>query len=219
MSKQSEFDLDHKRKKLMKNDAKPRDPLKEFAKEPKVTKKVKEQPKEKDFSKFQENKIPLNQEEIEKLLIGYDDIPRNEWINIKPKSHIRYEKIDGSWARGGFVKNHFQKDGLNCIYLENNLGNNATGWAIVFNNISKIWKRRTTDDVKIQTIEQKIQHTHMDTLSIESRMDLLESDVRSIKNDIQNILKWIKSKSSTSQQKSYLQATSNNTSPAHVVLP
>lgn len=239
MSKQAEFNIDKKKEKLIKKNIKvpnkdtnneksprttrtpvtprsPREP--KSPKSPKSPKFPKKDIEKKDYSKYQENKPIYNDDDIKQLLIGYDLIPESEWTKIKSKSHIRYIKSDGSFARGGFVKNHFIRDNINGIYLENSLGANNVGWAITLNNISKIWKKRTADDIKFINLEEKIMHTSADTLSIESRLDILEIENKQLKNDIQNILKWInRQKSSGSSTMNRPQTTNNNTRSVYAV--
>lgn len=181
-----------------------------------------EEIKDHGFDEYQKDKTIYSEDEKAAWLIGYDLVPREDWINLKPSAHIRYEKSDGGMARGGFIKNQFKstKTGQRGLYIVNGKDRNAHGWAIIFDSITKIWKKRTADDVKIANIEEKIIHTNAETMNIESRLELLELENKQLKLDIQNILKWIKrQRESTNQMQNQPQrvAISNNTKPKYVV--
>lgn len=91
------------------------------------------------------NKAEYTQEQIKSLLNGYIEVPPDKWKDIPIESHIRYFKNDGTFARGGFVTNHwFNKDGKPFIHLANNFKKKVKGyatWPIAHESISKIYKK------------------------------------------------------------------------------
>lgn len=90
-------------------------------------------------------KSEYSQEQIGSLLNGYIDVPREKWKDIPVDSHIRYIKKDGTFARGGFITNHwFNKEGKPFIHLANNFKKKAKGyatWPIAHESVSKIYKK------------------------------------------------------------------------------
>jgi hypothetical protein len=90
-------------------------------------------------------KTEYTSEQIKKLLNGYIEVPRTSWGKIPLNSHIRYLKKDGTFARGGFVINHWlNKDGTPFIHLANNFKKNAQGyktWPMAHENVSKLFKK------------------------------------------------------------------------------
>lgn len=101
-----------------------------------------------DYSKYP--KTSYTTEEQQKLLIGYDPVPRDAWTLLQPKTHIRYVTKSGEFRRGGFIHN-VKTAGKEMIFIENSLnhGPGYAKWPAAIEDISEIWKKRTVEDVKI----------------------------------------------------------------------
>jgi hypothetical protein len=99
-------------------------------------------PAKAQVKKYQKKVYPP--EEIRKLLEGYIQVARPKWHEIPTNSHIRYFKKDGSFARGGFVTNHWQKDGQHVIHLATSIragGPGYTTWPTFHDNMTRVFKK------------------------------------------------------------------------------
>lgn len=129
----------------------------------------------------------LNADDIEKLLVGYDMVPREGWLLMPSGISIRYTTNDGDFRRGGYIHNILQpkppRPGM--IFLENYKDKNAPGykkWPIVINNIKTIWKQRTLEDVS-----HKLSSNNLHNVA-----DSLQSQINGIKEDIKKLTLAIK---------------------------
>jgi len=130
-------------------------------------------------------------DEMEKdLLVGYVVVPTNVWETIPYKSHVRYMKLDGTFVRGGFFKNHWtSKDGKSMMQLENNLNRKASTyatWAVALEGIKTLYKKcNKASAIEVTSMYKKIEHQRnvinnmVDAVnSIDHRVKLLERNLK-----------------------------------------
>lgn len=104
---------------------------------------LKKTPKKKfDYSGF--SKSAYTDVEKEKMLIGYDKIPPEQWSQILPGTHIRYITKAGEFRRGGFVHNVKLK-GKPMIFVESGRPGHEehAKWPVAFEDIGELWKKRS----------------------------------------------------------------------------
>lgn len=141
----------------------------------------------------------------ERLLKGYVEAPSDEWEKFALNTHVRYLRKDGSFRRGGFVKNIWvgsigKNTGKKTMQLASSLSFKSTKWTIVLDDIDKIWKKNTTYDNSQQSEstadvgELKITMT-ANTEAIEyltKTVDQIKVDIAKINNEQQRIVNLIK---------------------------
>jgi len=91
------------------------------------------------------NNIPpsfnLTDDQLRKL-DGYQKVGRQMWAQIPIGTHIRYQRTDGKYRSGGFVK-RVSSSG-NSMELHNDLNTMSqkySSWIINFDTILNIWKK------------------------------------------------------------------------------
>lgn len=94
------------------------------------------------------------------LLEGFITVPPDLWNKIPSGSIIRYHKIDGEFSRGGYVKEHFEKDGESIIKVGSSYNMNAPNY-YTFNvntkNVKQMYKRIAPSAyVEIELISRSI---------------------------------------------------------------
>lgn len=123
-------------------------------------------------------KVPITPDEWKRMLTEYIPVKRTDWANIPYRSHVRYEKNDGTYVRGGFVKTSWEKNGTYHIMLENDRvnrrGPNYVSWTISSANVRMVYKKH---DRSIA----------IEADSMTSRIDVLAAKV----NDIINVVNAI----------------------------
>jgi hypothetical protein len=88
-----------------------------------------------------------NNGNTDELLVGYTEVPKDKWINIPYKSHIRYLRTDGKFVKGGFILslvNMSDKAGIPTIKINitSTLNKqNSSNWSVYATSIDKIWKQ------------------------------------------------------------------------------
>jgi hypothetical protein len=144
----------------------------------------------------------ISNEEQQKLLNGYIEVAREDWIKLIDGDIIRYLRKDGIFRKGGLIKNSWigtsgrNKD-RNCIQMApliskyNNNNNNNNSWTICHDDIDKIWKKkRLTLEIpqegsKMAILEEKIEFLTRTTE--QQKIDLLK-----LKNEQTRIINLIK---------------------------
>jgi hypothetical protein len=81
--------------------------------------------------------------EIQEMLKGYILVPPDEYKSIPSNTHIRYMRKDGSFVRGGFVKNHWMNpDNEPVIRIKNTPGFAiGTTWMVYHKAIDKLYQK------------------------------------------------------------------------------
>jgi hypothetical protein len=123
----------------------------------------------------------VTMDEQTKMLQNYHDVKNADWETIPQSSHIRYLRKDGSFRRGGFVKNSWiglygNSKGKKCLQLSSSPGYKSTMWTICLDDIEKIWQKNPT----VATAgEKNIISPEMNT-TIQSNKESVEYLVRSV---------------------------------------
>jgi hypothetical protein len=104
--------------------------------------------------------------DIDTYLIGYTQVPNSEWKNLKYYDHIRYLRKDGSFRRGGYIKNIWlaPDEGKIRLELSSGTGYGSRSWNLGLQSVEKIWRKdgaaesATVDlteiNTKIENLEQ-----------------------------------------------------------------
>lgn len=138
-------------------------------------KKEPEKEKEKEVPQYQSTHY--TDEEREKLLIGYVEVPEEAWMLLRPHTHIRYLTKEGLFRRGGFIHNVKTK-GKPQIFIETGLVAGAPGyakWPVTLEDVETLWKKRTVEDVQIASAD-------------DSRVSNLEALVEKQSREIKKII-------------------------------
>ena len=109
---------------------------------------IKPEPGGKKPSRTEEKKyaaVVYTPEQKKELLQGYIEVSSEKWADIPINSHIRYIKKNGTFARGGFVTNHwFNKEGKPFIHLANGFQKRKNGyitWPVAHVSLMKVYKK------------------------------------------------------------------------------
>lgn len=150
-------------------------------------------------------------EDQEKLLIGYELVPRESWLHIPSGVSIRYMLNDGKFRRGGYVHNILQPKSTHpgTIFVETNKSSSAPGyhkWPIVIDNIKYIWKQRTHDDI---IVDNKIGSVNNDIDSLQQQINAMREDNKKLMNLFR--INWDKLMEVTAQVQELSQKSSRRT--------
>ena len=136
-----------------------------------------------DYSQFEPSFY--NQDEREKMLMGYDAVPREAFELLKPGTHIRYLTTKGEFRRGGFVHNVKTK-GDKMIFVETSrkpTDPKYAKWPVAFDSIDTLWKKRTLEDVRINEVSK-----HSD---FEDRLHNVELSVEQVSNELKRLIQTV----------------------------
>lgn len=127
----------------------------------------------------------ITDDEKKELLVGYSIVSVDMWDKIPYKSHIRYVKKDGSFVRGGFVKNHWVTgEGANMIQLENNLNRKAPQyktWAFALDDVQHIYKKfDKTNAIEVNVLHKKIERQRITINTLIDAVNSLERRVKAL---------------------------------------
>jgi len=91
-------------------------------------------------------KTEYTTDKINDMLEHYNEVPKNDWINLPIGTHIRYMKKSGDFKPGGFIR--VKKPGDKAHFLLENVpfGSKATSptyssWIMNFDNVAKIFSK------------------------------------------------------------------------------
>jgi hypothetical protein len=91
-------------------------------------------------------KTEYTTDKINDMLEHYNEVPKNDWINLPIGTHIRYMKKSGDFKPGGFIR--LKKAGDKAHFLLENVpfGSKATSptyssWIMNFDNVAKIFSK------------------------------------------------------------------------------
>ena len=138
----------------------------------------------------------ISVDDQKKLLVGYEEIAINKWESIPNNYHIRYLRKDGTFRRGGFVKNswlglHGKSEGKKCLQLSANLNYNSNKWTICLDEIEKIWQKiaeiKDNSDIK-DNIKKNDETLDFLVKSVEK----INIDIAKLSNEQQRIINLIK---------------------------
>jgi hypothetical protein len=84
--------------------------------------------------------------DISDLLVGYVSIAEKKWEALDHGTHVRYNRTDGRFVRGGFVSGYSKQNGRRMLTLAN--GFNATDkgytmWTIGLDSIKQLYVKKT----------------------------------------------------------------------------
>lgn len=147
--------------------------------------------------------------EQEQLLQNYTEVPRENWEKIPAGIHIRYLRNDGTFRRGGIVKNIVSvlngrdKDGT-MIQMSYSASYNSKSWNITLAHIERIWQANANLDsaavassaassAAVGSVSQNtiIEQTEkIDYLT--KAVDQIKIDIAKINNEQQRIVNLIK---------------------------
>lgn len=120
----------------------------------------------------------ITPDEKKQLLVGYEKLSHDKWLQLFPGSHIRYMRKDGEMRKGGYVR-YVDIDNQN-LYLSTFPLDipNAKGWKLPLDGVAEIWVV-SKHNTKIPTT----------SCSNDLREDLisLKEDVKQLKIEIQRI--------------------------------
>ncbi len=129
-----------------------------------------------------------------KDLIGYEEIPREEWIDLDIKSYIRYERSDGVMTKGGFI--YAKSIERNTFSLRSDLyDETSSAWVVHLDRINKIWKKnKQAEQQNSDILGRMIKQLHNRLNVIENTPNLdetatekLNADITQIKIDVTNL--------------------------------
>ena len=141
-------------------------------------------------------------------LEGYEEVMRQDWLDIELNTYIRYEKNDGVLTKGGFI---FSKSiERNTLSLRSDLHSyNSASWQVQLDNISTIWRKKSSSndiDGNNETLQRIIKQLHSRLSVLESNNDddngvdrmsaeilQLRSDYNDLKHDIKEIYNYLES--------------------------
>lgn len=157
-------------------------------------------------------------EDIKELLKGYDEIPRNEWKDIKRLSYIIYfknkegnpdfniEEYKDEYQKGGFIqfiKPVLYEDGTERMVF-------GISWqyrydsgirTVPFDTIKSVWKkRRDESEIKIDNSPNSLLKYRVDDISkeiinvkrgLEEKIDYLESKVVELRGNLENLVEVV----------------------------
>lgn len=130
------------------------------------------------------------------LLANYEEVPREQWTDLPIKIHIRYLRKDGTFRRGGFVKNIWasvNKAGTEVFQMSSSLSYNSKTWRVPFSSISKVWKSKKFN--KTADVEKIAKSTTTNTEQIEyltKSVEQLRIDLTKLSNEQARIVKLIR---------------------------
>jgi hypothetical protein len=140
------------------------------------------------------------QTNTEALLVGYTEVPRDQWISIPYKTHIRYLRNDGKMVKGGYVVsliNTTDKDGKNTIKIDivaNMSQPNAMNWSIYGSSIDKIWKQDSSSNqgaMELQNIQTKLNKAMERITELNEKNNLIVGEIQRIKNENNRIIQMV----------------------------
>jgi hypothetical protein len=128
--------------------------------------------------------------DINELLVGYTLVPNSEWKSLKHYNHIRYQRKDGSFRNGGYIKNIWLNTDTNKIKIEiaTNLSHGAYSWSIGLQNIEKIWRKNdmaAPDQFDASELTDKIE-------KLEQVCESLTREIVRMNNEQKRVLTLIK---------------------------
>jgi hypothetical protein len=149
-----------------------------------------------------ENDIEIKKKENtkidrDKLLKGYEEVPRTKWDSMTHGDHIRYLRKDGLFRKGGFIKNTWVglsgiNKGKNVIQLCNNMSYNAIKWTIQFDNLDKIWKKKNNIYSMPADNKDVIDSNKESIEYMKTKLEQFSVDIAKINNEQQRIVNLIK---------------------------
>jgi len=111
----------------------------------------------------------ITSNEKKQLLVGYEKLPQEKWLQIFPGSHIRYIRKDGEMRKGGYVR--YIDANNKFLYISTApIDTNAKGWKLPLNGVAEIW----------------IMNDKRNAVQYSQPADIRE-EISSIKDDIQQI--------------------------------
>jgi hypothetical protein len=134
-----------------------------------------------------------------KELVGYEEISRDEWMDLEIKSYVRYEKPDGTMTKGGFI--YAKSIERNTFSLRSDLyDSSSSAWVVNLDKINKLWKKngkpeQQNTDILGRMIKQL--HSRLSVLENGPNLDetvseKLNADITQLKIDVTNIQNDIK---------------------------
>lgn len=121
----------------------------------------------------------ITSEEKKQLLVGYNKLPYEKWLQIYPGSHIRYVRKDGEMRKGGYIR-YIDPEGK-YFYITSapiDIGN-AKGWKLPLSGVAEIW-------IINKNIPVKNNHSNF-TDDVNSDIALIKDDIQQLKLEIQRI--------------------------------
>ena len=122
-------------------------------------------------------------------LHGYEEVPREEWMNIPPGTYVRYENSGHKIVKGGFIINRSLVN--NTLELRSELNNaQSPTWIVPVKQIHGMWKKiaDTNNDAAIGKV---IKSLHERLLVLENEEDSETRDysgeIAQIKNGLDNL--------------------------------
>lgn len=106
-------------------------------------------------------KTTYNTPEIKSLLKGYILVQKDQWSSIPINSHIRYFRNGNVFRRGGFVTNHYEKNGLPFIHLATSRndykkGPKYTTWPLALSDTARIYmKPNKSSNIEMGAVQSK----------------------------------------------------------------
>ena len=83
--------------------------------------------------------------EITELLVGYTNVPKNQWGSLEKGTHVRYVRTNGKFVRGGFVSGYSTIGDDRALNIENGFDSSSNGyafWSIRLNLIKAIYAKK-----------------------------------------------------------------------------
>lgn len=125
-----------------------------------------------------------------KLLIGYTEVPPSDWLKIEKGTHMRYEKTDGKFCRGGFLQNKYnhKTTGKPTFHLESGFNKTAPGYLtfpVTLEDVAKIWVKGTGPSAQSSPASE---HKEIENLN---RLISLEERLTKMENDIDRLTKFL----------------------------
>lgn len=140
-----------------------------------------------DLEKRKKNTVTkkeITPEEKAKLLENCTEIPYEQWVGIKKKSFVRYERKDGVFRKGGFVHSIWKSTSVGKngnLYMKLYTKGYGRPWILNLKEIKKIW-----------TCPINTKNKTDNTTELKAEIEELKKELESVKKEQRNIIAVIK---------------------------
>lgn len=135
----------------------------------------------------------------ESLLEDYQLVDKANWEKIPYKSHIRYQRTDGEFRKGGYVTKieHVKdQDGNPTIKIDmiSNFSATAIKWSVYIGNIQYIWIKKQDESQHSQPQSHNIDMSELqeDIKYCKQSIDQMRQKIQQMENETARVLTLIK---------------------------
>ena len=125
---------------------------------------------------------------VTEKLHGYEEVTRDEWMELPPGSYVRYENSGGKLVKGGFIINRSLVN--STIEMRSELNNaQSPTWVVPIKSIKRLWKKiGENSDSTISKILKSL-HERIAALEAEERGESRDysGEMAQMKNGLDNL--------------------------------